>query len=283
VPDATVFEFQTVRARLELLQSLGYSGNGVFDDGIKIVDEAVSARTRRHCECNGVHVFAGCALDSCTPPAGRFGSGDLAAINEKIVNAVESFGVNTGDLAIAGLCHLSDVMFAEACHARGAQVRLLIPRREQLPVLPCKGFVMFPDWENKAYKLIMSASHGIRTSISGDHRRACWTRNGMAAGSQIRSVWRKRQRDCTLYCLVTQAAALTHPLSIGRCAGQGAKSSGSDCSPRLQLPPALHDPPRRKLAGRSAKAVRWRRFGPVMLSGSCPVKSTGTAQLRQQA
>jgi hypothetical protein len=154
VPDATIFEFQTIRIRLELLQSLGYSGDGVVDDGIRIVDEAVATRTRPHCECNGVYVFSGCALDSCAPTSGRFGLEDLAAINEQVVEAVRKLGIDSGDLAITGLCHLSDIMFAEACRALGAQVRLLIPRREQLPLLPCKGFTIFPDWQNKAYKLI---------------------------------------------------------------------------------------------------------------------------------
>jgi tetratricopeptide (TPR) repeat protein len=154
VPDATVFEFQTIRMRLELLQSLGYSGDGVIDDGISIVDEAMGARWRIHCACNGVYVFAGCVLDSCTSNGRRFEAEDLAAINEEIVKQVRNLGVSSADLAITGLCHLSDIMFAEACKAAGAQVRLLIPRREQVPLLPCKGFEMFPEWEDKAYKLI---------------------------------------------------------------------------------------------------------------------------------
>jgi hypothetical protein len=93
-------------------------------------------------------------LDSCTVTGDRFGSGDLAAINEEIVKALEVLGVGAGDLAITGLCHLSDIMFAEACRARGVRVRLLIPRRDHLPLLHCKGFEVFPDWENKAYKLV---------------------------------------------------------------------------------------------------------------------------------
>jgi hypothetical protein len=154
VPDATVFEFHTIRTRLELLQKLGYSGDGAVDDGIRIVDETLSTRTLQHCQCSRVIVFAGCAVDSCAVGAKPVDSRILVRVQEQIEKAVETLVTDKDTLVICGLCHVSDVIFAEACHKRHARVRLLIPRRQGLPTFPCEGFAKFPDWENRAYKLI---------------------------------------------------------------------------------------------------------------------------------
>jgi hypothetical protein len=154
LPNTTIFEFQTIRERLVLLQDLDYTGRGVVTEAIQMVDDTVRARSRQPCKCQRVFLFAGCFLECQKISPGQLSPETLNVLEAKIRNEVETNNIGERDLVLSGLCHVSDVIFARACKDRGARVRLLVARQDGLPELSCPWFTAAPDWENKAYKLL---------------------------------------------------------------------------------------------------------------------------------
>lgn len=164
VPNATVLEVQTLRERLRLLEDLGYTCDGMIGEALKIVDEADKSRVHNPRSFDRVFVFAGCALEKERSRA--IDSAEVVkSVTAQLVDEVQRFKITEKDLLITSMSHVSNVIFAQECRARGAHVRLLVDRSGGLPVLNCKGFCGAPEWENKVYALM----HACETWNQDEH------------------------------------------------------------------------------------------------------------------
>ena len=99
-----------------------------------------------------VVVFSGHMTDMPGRPEPRFPEAKAAAVGERVGRQLDAWGVGQGALAICGGARGGDLLFAEAAHARGAEVWLFLPLPE------CEfleASVRHPeaDWEGRYYAL----------------------------------------------------------------------------------------------------------------------------------
>lgn len=95
----------------------------------------------------------------------RFPEIKVDAVREKIARQLDEWGVGAGDLAVCGGARGADIIFAELCAERGAQVWLLL-------ALPVEEFVEQSvrshgtDWERRFRDL--SARESVKTFLPSD-------------------------------------------------------------------------------------------------------------------
>lgn len=99
-----------------------------------------------------VLVASGHMIDKPDRPKERFPARKEAVVRERLARQLESWDVGASDLAICGGARGGDILFAELCAERGAEVWLMLalPEKEFL-----KESVRLPesDWEQRYYDL----------------------------------------------------------------------------------------------------------------------------------
>ena len=124
IPGATFFQLHSFRERLRLLEALEFRPEFVTP-ALAVIEEAFVLKNR-HCTCERVFLWSRCEADLPGAAADRFPRENIAAVGERIDEALESWKVGKNDLAICEGMHESDILFAEACYRRGARVRLML-------------------------------------------------------------------------------------------------------------------------------------------------------------
>lgn len=76
-------------------------------------------------------VFSGHMIDAPDRPAPRFPPEKEKAVERRLAEQLQMRGVGAGDLAITGAARGGDMLFAELCAKRGAEVWLFLPRPEE--------------------------------------------------------------------------------------------------------------------------------------------------------
>ena len=99
-----------------------------------------------------VVVCSGHMIDLPDRPKPRFPPGKEGRVRARLAQQLESWGIGANDVAICGGARGSDILFAELCLERGAQVRLLIALPEQEFL---RESVQLPDsdWEQRYFAL----------------------------------------------------------------------------------------------------------------------------------
>jgi hypothetical protein len=142
-PQTSLFQMESLKHRLELLDELGFQSNFV-QTAITIVDGATKARSKL--QFGKVVVFYGGASDTedVGTPARQQGF-------ETLINGVlDRCNVGEGDLGLTGGIRMPDLLFAELCRKRGATVQILLlePSPREIsgglwPVSPDDGAARF--------------------------------------------------------------------------------------------------------------------------------------------
>lgn len=114
------------------------------------------ARRDRGWNLDKVVLFSGHMTDGPNRPAPRFPAGKEPQVGAAIRAALQIWRIGPGDIGICGAARGGDIIFAEECLARGAEVRLFLP-------LPIDAFldasVRLPaaldgDWEARFHRLL---------------------------------------------------------------------------------------------------------------------------------
>ncbi|WP_353063805.1 tetratricopeptide repeat protein [Tunturibacter psychrotolerans] len=152
VPSATLFYLRSFMHRLVLLESLNFKMD-IISEAITIVQAKLDSK-RQRTTWGKVIVFYGYPIDKLNSLDPRFPSSSVPAVNDKIKEALTTWEVGKGDLAICGTATEGDVMFAEDCLDRGAHVRLLV--LEPTPGELAAGFKnpALGEWTTRAYALV---------------------------------------------------------------------------------------------------------------------------------
>jgi tetratricopeptide (TPR) repeat protein len=124
IPGATFFQLHTFQERLLLCDELDFRPEFV-KPALDILGEAL-AQKNRHRNWKRVFLWAGYPVDSKDQLSPRFPADRVDVVEQQIEEALEGWKVGEGDLAICEGVHEGDILFAEACHNRKAQVRLLL-------------------------------------------------------------------------------------------------------------------------------------------------------------
>ena len=133
----------------------------VLEQRRDILEKRIGGLKKSEPRFKKVIVFSGHMID--TPDrvekglGERFPPGKETAVRERIAHQLEAWGVGAGDLAICGGARGADILFAELCADRGAEVWLFIalPEAEFL-----EQSVRSPDsdWEQRYFDLREQAS-----------------------------------------------------------------------------------------------------------------------------
>lgn len=144
VPGVDSFALQSSRDQLLLLQDLGFrpeavaAGLAVFDRALARLQPPAAAWRPRQ-----VLLFSGHMVDSPTRATPRFPAAAEAIAAQAIAAALDTLKANGEDLALCQAAAGGDLLFLEACQARGVRCEVLLPFPEpeylQRSVLPSAG------------------------------------------------------------------------------------------------------------------------------------------------
>jgi tetratricopeptide (TPR) repeat protein len=124
-PSLTWFNIRSMFEQVQLFQLLGYQPETVEPVAALLQQKltelrAPSARFQKVAICGGHMIDA----PGRTPE--RFPEKKAEAVRAKIAQQLEQWGIGAGDLAVSGGACGADMLFAEECLRRGAQLRLLL-------------------------------------------------------------------------------------------------------------------------------------------------------------
>jgi tetratricopeptide (TPR) repeat protein len=156
-PDTSFFQVNSMLEQVCLFESLGFRPEAVA--GVKKVLEQrrkalekTGALTRFDPRFEKVLVFSGHMIDRPERSEERFPPGKEGEVRDRIAERLDAWGVGADDLAICGGARGGDILFAELCADRGAEVWmfLALPEGEFL-----EKSVRLPhsDWEQRFFAL----------------------------------------------------------------------------------------------------------------------------------
>lgn len=125
-PQTTLFQKETLKHRLQLLEELGFKA----DFAARAIDLIVKS-TEKKKTYRKVVLFYGNA-DAAS--GSQLPRSKVEAVKREISRRLAEWGVGGGDLGICGGAREGDILFAEACKSLKADVRLLILRPGAQPL-----------------------------------------------------------------------------------------------------------------------------------------------------
>ena len=133
-PDTKHVHISSMLCQLDLFERLGFRLDAVMPvmellgNRAKGLEETVEGSALPGKRSGRVIVFSGHAVDGPDQSEPRFPPAKEVPVRDRIDRQLEEWGVKSGDLAICGGARGGDILFAELCAHRGADVWLYIAR-----------------------------------------------------------------------------------------------------------------------------------------------------------
>lgn len=153
-PDTTYFNINSMLDQIQIFESLGFRSEAgaavktILEQRQKVLEERIGGLKKSESRFKKVLVASGHMIDKPGRLEERFPPGKEAVVRERIAQQLETWAVGADDLAICGGARGTDILFAELCADRGAEVWLFLP----LPLGEfLKESVRLPDtdWEQR--------------------------------------------------------------------------------------------------------------------------------------
>ena len=158
-PGTTHFQIHSMLDQIYLFESLGFREDAVatvkkvLEQRRDVLRSRSGSSTESGPRFKKVLVFSGHMIDKPDRVEERFPPRKEKAVRERIASQLETWGIGAGDLAICGGANGGDILFAELCADRGAEVWVLLalPESEFL-----EESVRRPDsdWERRFFDLL---------------------------------------------------------------------------------------------------------------------------------
>jgi len=145
------FALNSTLAQLRLLNDLGFRPDCVAA-GIATFERALQRLKppESHWQPRQVLLFSGHMVDATDRPTPRFPLDKVPIVETEIAKALDKLGVGPEDLALTQGASGGDLIFAEACQARGVKLQLMQPFPEpdfiERSVAPAAG-----DWPSRFF------------------------------------------------------------------------------------------------------------------------------------
>jgi MinD-like ATPase involved in chromosome partitioning or flagellar assembly len=157
-PDATYFNVNAMLDQIYLFESLGFHPEAVagvkkiLELRQKVLEQKLGGLKKSEPRFQKVMVASGHMIDTPDRRAERFPPHKEGVVRERIATQLVDWNVGPGDLAICGAARGADMLFAELCAERGAEVWLFIALPEGEFI---EKSVNLPDsdWERRFYAL----------------------------------------------------------------------------------------------------------------------------------
>jgi hypothetical protein len=157
-PSTTYFQVNSMLEQIALFESLELRADHVsavkkgLEQRLDVLEQKIGGLKRSAPRFKRVLVFSGHMIDKPDRAEERFPRKKEAVVRDRINNQLEDWKIGAGDLAICGGARGGDILFAELCAARGAEVWLFValPEPEFL-----EESVRLPDsdWETRFFAL----------------------------------------------------------------------------------------------------------------------------------
>lgn len=157
-PATSYFNVNSMLDQIYLFDSLAFrpeavaSVKQVLEHRRNILEKKIGGLKKSEPRFTKVVVASGHMIDKPDRPHERFPPSKEGAVRERIAKQLDAWGVGAGDLAICGGARGADILFAELCADRGAEVWvfLALPEAEFL-----EESVRLPDsdWETRFFAL----------------------------------------------------------------------------------------------------------------------------------
>ena len=155
-PDITYFQINSMLDQIRLFERLGFR-----PEAVEAVRQVLTQKQERlgkpHAKYNKLLIASGHMIDSPDRKAPRFPASKEIAVRDCIASKLDEWGVGAGALAICGAARGADLLFAELCEQRGAEVWLYLALEEPEHL---KESVRLPvgDWVERYYALLKKPS-----------------------------------------------------------------------------------------------------------------------------
>jgi tetratricopeptide (TPR) repeat protein len=157
-PGTTYFQINSMLEQVYLFESLGLRPEAVsavkkvLEQRRSVLEQRIGGLKKSDPRFKKVIVFSGHMIDKPGRAEERFPPRKEGIVRERIAKQLENWNVGAGDLAICGGARGGDILFAELCADRGAEVWLFLalPEAEFL-----EESVRLPDsdWEQRFFAL----------------------------------------------------------------------------------------------------------------------------------
>jgi len=157
-PATTYFNVNSMLDQIYLFESLGFRPDAVA--GVKkvlelrrnILEKRIGGLKKSEPRFKRVVVASGHMIDKPDRPEERFPSRKEAAVRERIAKQLEVWDVGASDLVICGGARGADILFAELCADRGAEVWLFLALPEA-EFLEESVRLADSEWESRFFAL----------------------------------------------------------------------------------------------------------------------------------
>jgi hypothetical protein len=149
------FELNSCCAQLLLLRDLEFRPD-VVQAAIAVLDRAIEKTNPDEVrwQPRQVILFSGHMVDAPKRASPRFPAGKVPIARDEIAKALDALGANGDDLALCQAAAGGDLLFLEACQARGVRCRVLLPFDEpefiERSVLPSQDG---EAWRDRLYAM----------------------------------------------------------------------------------------------------------------------------------
>jgi tetratricopeptide (TPR) repeat protein len=164
-PSTTYFNLGSMLEQICLFESLGFRPEAVaavkkvLEQRQRILGKKFELRFKK------VVIASGHMIDSADREEERFPPSKESAVRERIGKQLETWSIGAGDLAICGGARGADLLFAELCADRGAEVWLYLALPEA-EFLEASVRLANSDWEERYFKL--RDREGVKVFIQSD-------------------------------------------------------------------------------------------------------------------
>jgi len=157
-PATTYFNVNSMLDQVYLFESLGFRPDAVA--GVKrvleqrrsVLEKKIGGLKKSAPRFKKVLVFSGHMIDKPERPGERFPPRKEGAVRNLIAKQLDSWGIGNSDLAICGGARGGDILFAELCADRGAEVWLFLALPEN-DFLEESVRLQDSDWETRFFAL----------------------------------------------------------------------------------------------------------------------------------
>jgi hypothetical protein len=157
-PAADYFQINSMLEQLDLCECLGFRPDAVspvktmLEQRRGALEQRIGGLKKSSPRFSKILTFSGHMIDKPGRPEERFPARKEGAVRERIAKQLETWGIGAGHLAICGGARGGDILFAELCAHRGAEVWLFLalPQNEFL-----EESVRLPNsnWEDRFFAL----------------------------------------------------------------------------------------------------------------------------------
>ena len=153
-PSATFFNVKSMLDQVHLFEDLGFRAEAVagvkaiLDDRRAALEKGIGAFEPSAPRFDKVVVASGHMIDEPGRPKERFPPRKEGIVRERLEAQLQAWDVGEGDLAICGGARGADMLFAELCAERRAEVWLMLPLADG-PFLEESVRLPGSDWENR--------------------------------------------------------------------------------------------------------------------------------------